>query len=127
MTDLPDKETLHDHFVKCDFDGRAYMNLICKAPNEALCHATYSCNCETWAKEWVEDGTPKHETDFEWGDNEVHTGEFVNACNLEEWFSADCGESLQGQILFPVSSTWEGDHVEFQVALVYPENKETEQ
>lgn len=106
---------LTEHYVECEFDGGTYLRLICKAPAQSLCHTTYSCQCESWSGEWIEDGKPRHKAYVDYGEPEIHIGKFQEDCGLEEWFSADCGESLEGKIVLPIKHVWADDHVEFSV------------
>lgn len=95
-----------DHFVRIDLE-RSFPgdrpDLICKAPADAMCHAVYTCGCESWCKQGIEDGKPWHVPgDYSEPEYERHVGRFdPTECNLRDW-AENSDECLKGESLIPV-------------------------
>ena len=108
------------HFVEVnleDWHPGDCPTLICKAPADALCHAVWTCDCESWHSQGVEDGAPWHSTgDYSERLDERHVGTFdPEFCNLKEW-AANSDECLRGKVTVPVVPEWDFDFVTFHAA-----------
>lgn len=112
------------HTVTLTFDG-GYIpttTWTCTAPPDALCHAVWDCDCESWVHAGVTDeGVPWHS----WEDvedpltptTERHTGTFGDECALGTWWDASgepLTEVLHGSITFPVRAAFENDYYTFE-------------
>lgn len=110
---MDDKE----HHIKLTFDEGVYANLICEAPPESICHAIWSCNCESWDDEGIgEDGLPFHSiTDDD--DKEVrHIGTFKDHCRFDDFFDeSGISDSPDVTINLNFKSEWQGDFFSFEV------------
>lgn len=94
------------HFVE------ALATMTCTAPADALCHAVWNCDCDSWCTQGVNsEGLPFHESEDDYGPD--HVGRFdPEFCNLREWFDGS-DETLNGEITFPVTPEWTGDGYRF--------------
>lgn len=106
-----------DHFVTIDLELNFIAdrpNLICKAPADAMCHAVYTCGCESWFEGGVEDGKPWHAPgDYSEPEYGRHVGVFdPTECNLRDW-AENSDECLRGTVTLPVTAEWEGDYYTF--------------
>ena len=96
------------------YGGSPYARLTCHAPAEALCHASWTCDCERWESDGVQDGLPYHENGGADGRAVRHYGTFdPTACNLRNWFD-DNEELLHGEVTFPIRAEWDGDYYTFR-------------
>lgn len=109
-----------EHEVTIEADGGLYATLKCNAPADALCHARWTCECETLSAVEVLDGVPRHAYVDE-GSGIVdawHEGTFdLGHCELRVWFD-ECGdvESMYGgSVTVPVTAEWDGDGYTFSI------------
>lgn len=113
-------DTRHHHAtVTWDVHGPSSA-MTCTAPPDALCHATYDCQCEEWVDAGVEDGRPWH-ADHDEADAECrHYGRFnPDECGLRDWYE-NSDEPLAGTLTFPVTPEWNGDGYTFQTEETTP-------
>lgn len=106
--------TTPDHSVTLDLDtgwvnaGQAVMT--CHAPADALCHATYDCDCERLYRETVREGSPVHWT----ADDTKHVGRFdPRYCRYRVW-ADNSDECFTGKVTVPVVPSWDGDCYTFR-------------
>jgi len=107
---------VYEHEVVIDFtDGYAVTTLRCNAPERALCHAEYECECESWFEDGVENGRPWHDAgDYSELDKERHYGKFVARCGMADW-ARNTDEWLMGEVTAPVRYDWQGDYYMFSI------------
>ena len=112
--DLRERAIAGEHPVTVEWDGGLVTyRMACNAPADALCHAVYECDCESYYSPGVIGDHPAHLTEA----GHVHQGKFDAAfCNLREWFDVEPVEVLHGSLTFPVVASWNGDGYEFEVA-----------
>ena len=106
-----------DHFVKVDLEAGwpgDHPTLICKATADAICHAVWTCDCESWHDQGVEGGVPWHSTgDYSERLTERHVGRLdPDRCNLSDW-AENSDECLRGTITVPVVAEFDYDFVTF--------------
>lgn len=109
-----------DHFVTIDLEDwnpGDRPTMTCKAPDDAMCHAVWSCDCEFWFKHGIEDGKPWHVPgDYSEPEFERHVGRFdPTECNLKDW-AENQDECLRGKVMLPVTPEWDDDYVLFHAA-----------
>lgn len=114
---------VYDHTVTVDWDRDGYprYSFGCTASADALCHAEFACECESYATAGVEGGRPWHSPEpWSEGDGlddalEVrHLGDFnPESCGLRDWFE-NTDEAMRGSITFPVRAVWQGDYNTFE-------------
>lgn len=109
---MDDKE----HHIKLTFDEGVYANLICEAPPESLCHASFACDCETYYDMGIDDeGVPYHiGVDDE--DNEIkHEGTYKEYCNFKDWFEDEYIDASPTVVSLSFESEWQGEFFSFKV------------
>jgi len=109
-----------NHFVTVDLEGwhpGDCPTLICKAPADAMCHAIWTCQCESWFKDGIENGQPWHAPgDYSEIDDERHVGTLdPSQCIYIDW-AGNSDECLRGVITIPVEPDHHGDYVTFDAA-----------
>ena len=113
---------MSDHAITIDFDGGLgpHVTFACIAPEGAICHAVWTCDCESWVRSGVTDGVPWH-SDHDPDDpltasTERHVGTLDAAyCGLRDWFDAGDGEDIHGKVTVPVKPIWEPEYVRFEI------------
>lgn len=110
-----------DHFVTIDLEDWSpgdRPTLICKAPDDAMCRALWTCECEEWFKSGIEGGRPWHAPgDYSEPEYERHVGRFDSTeCIYRDW-AENSDECLRGIVTIPVTPEHNGDHVLFHAAL----------
>jgi hypothetical protein len=106
-----------EHLVTADWGtGESWptLHLACKAPDDAICHAVWDCECEQWGEHGVDSTGPWHEHAAYDVDPAVrHYGRFDKTeCNLVNWFD-NSEEMMRGSISFPVAAEFDGDYYTF--------------
>ena len=53
------------HFVTCDWGttGWPMLSMTCEEPPESMCHAVWTCECEGWSSDGIDNGEPWHHHD----------------------------------------------------------------
>lgn len=88
-------------------------DFVCDAPPDALCHAVWSCDCETYHSEGIRNGVPAHQPGWCDDDTTWHAGRFEPGfCNYRDWFDG-MDETLDGSAVIPVTPRWEGEEYAF--------------
>lgn len=103
------------HFVTCDWGttGWPMLSMTCEEPPESMCHAVWTCECEGWSSDGVDNGEPWHHH-YEDLPHVRHVGKFDRAvCNWGDWFDGS-DETMRGAIVFRVEGKWVGDGMEFR-------------
>lgn len=102
----------YKHFVKLE-DG--YTTIICKEDPEAMCHASWNCDCESWDNYHVANGKPVHIIEDWDNDKQIeHIGYFdESSCIHQDWFDTD--ELLEGSLEFPIRPEWQGDYFTYHI------------
>lgn len=107
---------MSEHTVTIEFeDGWRSYTFKCNAGPKSLCHARYTCDCETWYDQSIRNGVPAHRPDpF---DEELwHAGVFdPDECLHKYWFDQAPEDSLNGVITIPVTPVWQGDCETFDI------------
>jgi hypothetical protein len=106
------------HFVTFDLEDwhpGDCPRMTCTAPADAMCHAVWSCDCEWWCKDGIEDGQPWHAPgDFSEHEYERHIGKFdPKVCMFSDW-AENSDECLRGVVTIPVTPEHDGDYVLFR-------------
>lgn len=114
--------TTPDHTVTVEFEGDTTWHgpMTCHAPAEALCHASWTCDCESWVHQGVTDGVPWHsEQDADdplTRSTERHVGTLdPTYCQHVEWYAAT--DALEGTVSLAVTPRFVAGGVEFHVGL----------
>lgn len=95
-------------------DGCFTTRFVCNAPSTSMCHAVWTCDCETFYRSGIRHGMPAHQPDYENPDR-WHAGTFdPDFCNLRDWYEAD-DEGLSGEVTVPVEANFEGDYYAFTI------------
>lgn len=106
---------MSDHWVEIEFWGdTSDKTFHCEAALNSLCHALYSCECESWYTEGMRDGKPFH---IAQGEAEYHVGEWnIAECRYEDWFYDIDGEGLRGSVKLDVRPEWDDYGYDFHVS-----------
>lgn len=105
-----------EHTVTVTFeDGFPRYTFTCNAGPESLCHARYTCDCETWYDHSIRNGVPAHRPD-PFDEESWHAGVFdADECFHKSWFDEADDAPLDGEVTFPVNPVWQDDYETFDI------------
>jgi hypothetical protein len=117
------------HTMTVTFARRGWSprhSVTCNEPPEALCRASWGCDCEYYAAHGVDERGPWHELANGYMSDEDrqattptrHYGRPGGECNYVLWMDSSeyIDELGSGEVTFPVSFTWGDDEYEWEVA-----------
>jgi len=108
---------MSEHTVTIEFeDGCRSYTFTCNAGPKSLCHARYTCDCETWYDQSIRNGVPAHRPD-PFDEGLWHAGVFdADECSHKPWFDEADDAPLDGEVTFSVNPVWQGDYETFDIA-----------
>ena len=105
---------MSDHTINYDLRYPGNGVLECHAAPDAMCHAVFDCECESYDGYHVVDGKPHHHSSYDGIEaSGHHVGHFdPDQCNLRDWHE-NSDEDVAGEVRVYVKEEWSSDYVKF--------------